>query len=65
MHSGYALLTKDLPFDEPSRDTRRRTHLDGPAPSGLQTEQAGTGDPDARDATDELRMEQGPRVRPD
>ncbi len=66
MHSGYAVLTKDLPFAEPSRDTRRRQHLDVDHPSGLATEPAhADASAESHDATAELRRSRGPQARPD
>jgi moderate conductance mechanosensitive channel len=71
MRAGYAVLTKDVPSDEPGREVRRQSP--GPVEDeradrrtgsdGVRTESGRRKEP--RDVTSELRLEQGPQARPD
>jgi small-conductance mechanosensitive channel len=61
---GYAVLTKDLPDEEPGRRSRRRDDVD--ARQARSDIEHVTGEIDLdRDETTELRIERGPIPRPD
>lgn len=69
MRAGYAVLTKDMPADEPGRELRRQSpgapRVGEHGRSEPASPTADTDDDPPRDITAELRLEQGPRARPD